>query len=207
MHATRSWSNAKAWLGICVLFSLLDLGQCLMQLFSGLGSPSSRVQLKTQIVSLARETERGLSETPDQRQKMLVLFEKLEKLNPAPKSLASPNTSGRWSLEYTTSDSILGRGGFKRLGPIYQSIDVQKLTAENSEVVDYKLFRLSRSVRAELAPVSPSKVDVFFKQFVFGKLLKINAPSSFRGSLDITYVDEDLRLSRGDKGNIFVLAK
>lgn len=206
MHLTWSWS-AKAWLGICVLFTLFDLGQCLTQLSGLLGGGSMRVKLKAEILSLARETERGLSETPEQRQRMLKLFGKLEKLNPSPKSLASPNTNGRWSLEYTTSDSILGRGGFKRLGPIYQSIDTEKLTAENSEVVDYKLFRLSRSVRAELATVSATKVDVFFKQFVFGNLLKINAPSSFRGSLDITYVDSDLRLSRGDKGNIFVLTK
>jgi PAP_fibrillin len=53
---------------------------------------------------------------------------------------------------------------------------------------------------------SESKVDVFFKQFEIGPL-KIKAPDSAVGALDITYLDADLRLSRGDKGNIFVLIK
>ena len=66
---------------------------------------------------------------------------------------------------------------------------------------------MARSVKAELSPVSASKVDVQFKEFTIANFLKIKAPSSFKGSLDITYVDNDLRLSRGDKGNIFVLTK
>lgn len=53
---------------------------------------------------------------------------------------------------------------------------------------------------------SASKVKVFFKQFEIGKL-KIKAPASAVGALDITYLDPTLRLSRGDKGNIFVLEK
>jgi hypothetical protein len=29
----------------------------------------------------------------------------------------------------------------------------------------------------------------------------------FKGALDITYLDEEFRLTRGDKGNIFVLTR
>jgi len=33
----------------------------------------------------------------------------------------------------------------------------------------------------------------------------VTAPASARGELEITYLDEDLRISRGNKGNLFVL--
>jgi PAP_fibrillin len=49
-------------------------------------------------------------------------------------------------------------------------------------------------------------VNVQFKQFEIGAL-KIKAPAKARGALDTTYLDSELRLSRGDKGNIFVLIK
>jgi hypothetical protein len=39
---------------------------------------------------------------------------------------------------------------------------------------------------------------------IFG-LIPVNAPPSARGELAVTYLDEDLRVSRGDKGNLFVL--
>ncbi|KAG0448709.1 hypothetical protein HPP92_027704 [Vanilla planifolia] len=35
--------------------------------------------------------------------------------------------------------------------------------------------------------------------------LPFKAPGSGRGELEITYLDEEIRISRGDKGNLFVL--
>ena len=40
---------------------------------------------------------------------------------------------------------------------------------------------------------------------MFGGLIKVTAPERARGALDITYVDDEVRVSRGDKGNLFVL--
>jgi hypothetical protein len=73
------------------------------------------------------------------------MFESLEKLNNSKKTLSNPSLNAVWNLEYTTSDSILGRGGSERIGPILQTINARDLKAENSEVVNYfGLFKIKR---------------------------------------------------------------
>jgi hypothetical protein len=47
---------------------------------------------------------------------------------------------------------------------------------------------------------------VQFKKFFVGPI-PIPVSGGAGAFLDVTYVDEDLRLSRGNKGNIFVLSK
>ena len=59
---------------------------------------------------------------------------------------------------------------------------------------------LVAQVTAELTPVSDSQVDVQFKQFKILGLLPVTAPDSAKGSLSVTYLDEEMRISRGDKG-------
>ena len=170
-----------------------------------------RSQLKKQILDLASATKRGLIATDEQKQTMEQLFAQLEALNPTRNPLIiaknKPSINGDWSLDYTTSESILGKGGYPRIGPIIQNIDTTNLSAKNSEIVKYfNLFPVPRSVTAELSPVNGQLTNVKFKKFMIGPL-GFNAPDSFRGSLDITYLDEEVRLTRGDKGNIFVLTR
>jgi hypothetical protein len=167
-----------------------------------------RCQLKSQILTLASQTSKGLIATPSQQEEMERLFIQLEQLNPTSNPLKSknPSVNGDWELKYTTSDSILGKGDFPRIGPIVQSINTDNLSAKNSEVVRYFIIDLPRSVTAELSPVNGRLTDVQFKRFSVGPL-GFDAPDSFRGSLDVTYLDEDMRLTRGDKGNIFVLTR
>ncbi len=78
--------------------------------------------------------------------------------------------------------------------------DAPNLRAANRETAP-----LFNSVTAELKPLSANKVAVQFKQFKLLGLVPITAPPSARGELAITYLDDSLRISRGDKGNLFVL--
>ncbi|KAL7458940.1 hypothetical protein ACHAWC_010675 [Mediolabrus comicus] len=171
-----------------------------------------RSELKEQIMSLASETKRGLTATDEQKEQMQGLFAELEKLNPTSNPLIindkKPSVNGDWSLDYTTSDSILGKGGFPRVGPIIQNIDTTTLSAKNSEIVQYFfLIPVPRSVTAELSPVNGKFTNVKFKRFQLGPIGFDVPDTMFRGALDITYLDDDMRLTRGDKGNIFVLTR
>jgi hypothetical protein len=184
------------------IFLILALCPIIFSIFN------SKVKtVKNDILALSKRVSRGLTESPEEQVLMRNLFEKLEKSNKIKSPLKLPSLAeGTWSLEYTTSDSILGRNSYKRVGPIIQKIDVKNLKAENSETIDFFGLKINRKVSADLSPLTSSKVAVQFKVFTIGPI-SFNAPSSFKGELDITYVDEDLRLSRGDKGNIFVLSR
>ena len=170
------------------------------------GTQSTRNELKGRILDLAAETERGLKSTPEQEQEILEIFEKLERLNPTKNPLTTNKVNGDWSLDYTTSDSILGKGGFPRVGKIVQMIDTNTLSAANSEVVSYFGVKVPRKVTAALEPEDGKFTNVKFLKFSLGPVA-FDAPDSFRGALDITYLDDELRLTRGDKGNIFVLTR
>jgi hypothetical protein len=159
---------------------------------------------KQELLDLIAPLKRGLTATEDDAAAVEAAASALEKLNPTRNPLASPLINGQWELLYTTSASILGKtkpGFLRPSGPIYQILDAENLRARNRETAP-----LFNTVSADLRPLSSSKVAVQFDEFgLFGGLIKIKAPPSAKGELDMTYLDEELRVSRGDKGNLFVL--
>ena len=189
-----------------LLLSALLLSTC-SAFFLGAADQSRRPKLKKELLDLAVQTKRGLVATPQQTKRIQELFVALEKLNPTRQPLKSPLINADWSLEYTTSDSIVGKGDlFPKIGPIVQTIDTTSLSARNSEVVSYFGIPVPRQITAELIPQDSKLTNVQFKRFQIGPI-GFNAPASFKGQLDITYLDNDLRLTRGDKGNLFVLTR
>ena len=71
--------------------------------------------------------------------------------------------------------------------------------------VDQKVD-FDNAVDADVTPTSASGVDVQFVRFTIFGVVGVDAPASARGALDTTYLDSELRVGRGDKGNLFVLA-
>ncbi|XP_026455142.1 probable plastid-lipid-associated protein 4, chloroplastic isoform X2 [Papaver somniferum] len=82
----------------------------------------------------------------------------------------------------------------------YQAINADILRAQNME--SWPFFN---QVTADLTPLNSRKVAVQFDQFKILGLIPVKAPGRARGELEITYLDEELRVSRGDKGNLFIL--
>ena len=190
--------------GTRILFALnlFYVSNGLFKIFGG----TSVKQLKVSLLEKVRNVNKGLLETKEDRIDILNLVDKLERLNSVKEPLKDPRLNAEWTLEYTTSDSVLGRGGYKRVGPTLQIIDTTKLTAENKETISFYGVNVQQRVTAKLTPLSKSQVAVQFDTFYVGPI-PIKAPPSAKGTLDVTYLDSDLRISRGDKGNLFVLSK
>ncbi|MEH2389500.1 MAG: PAP/fibrillin family protein [Nostoc sp.] len=180
-------------------------------------------------------TNRGLVATETQKQAILAAIANLEDFNPTPRPVEATNLlDGDWRLLYTTSKALLNldRLPLCKLGQIYQSIRVDTTSVYNIAEI-YGLPYLSGlvTVVAKFEPVSGRRVQVKFERSIIGlqRLIEYNSPVTFiqqieagrkfpgidvvinsdkqQGWLDITYIDSDLRISRGNEGSVFVLRK
>lgn len=149
-------ASYRCFLSLVIAVLCFMAANSLNQLFKL--SSSKRSQLKSQILDISRRTARGLKESSTDRENLIKLFEELEKISPNKASLSSPYVNAKWQLEYTTSDSILGRKGYKKIGDIYQIVDAKNLKAENSETIDFFGIPIARKVTADLTPLTSSKV-------------------------------------------------
>jgi len=148
---------------------------------------------------------------PAQRDRVRVCIERLEEVNPCrrPVADAPESPSACWRLLYTTSEAILGMdrpAPFRPRPRILQHIDAFGLAAKNEEWILGGLVK--NAVKAELKPRADGKtVDVGFVQFRIGGFPVNVDPLKFKGVLETTFLAEELRISRGDKGNLFVLSR
>ncbi|KAM7250170.1 hypothetical protein ACFE04_022053 [Oxalis oulophora] len=131
------------------------------------------------------------------------IVRKLEAVNEVKEPLKSNLLNGKWELLYTTSQSLLQTNRPKFLRPngsIYQAINIDTLRAQNIET-----WPFFNQATADLVPLSTRKVAVKFDYFKIFGLISIKNPGSGRGQIEITYVDEELRITRGNRGNLFIL--
>eukprot|EP00930_Biecheleria_cincta_P054945 TRINITY_DN41320_c0_g1_i1.p1 TRINITY_DN41320_c0_g1~~TRINITY_DN41320_c0_g1_i1.p1 ORF type:complete len:302 (-),score=35.82 TRINITY_DN41320_c0_g1_i1:234-1139(-) len=97
--------------------------------------------------------------------------------------------------------------------------EISPLTVANREkfssrLDNYLFFKYNAEERAggtylpeATEQLQRTTVGVRFKVFNILGLFSLPAPEPATGILEVTYLDEDLRLSRGDRGNLFVLRK
>ncbi|MFM6277388.1 MAG: PAP/fibrillin family protein, partial [Dolichospermum sp.] len=182
-------------------------------------------------------TNRGLLVTLAQQKAILAAIANLEDFNPTPHPLAASNLlEGNWRLLYTTSKALLNidRLPFFQLGQIYQCIRVETNSVYNiAEIYGIPALEGLVSVVAQFTPLSPSRLQVKFQRSIIGfqRLIGYTTPDNFiqqiesglfqnklafdfpiqsqqqQAWLDITYLDHDLRIARGNEGNVFVLRK
>ena len=178
---------------------------------------------------------RGLLANEIDNAKVLSAIQQLEDTNPTPKPLeAKELLEGDWRLLYTTSKSILGLDRFPllKLGQIYQCIRIAEAKVYNiAEIEGMPFMEGLVSVAGRFEPTSTKRVNVIFERSIIGlqRLVGYKSPRKFieqletgkkflpldfgienrdrNAWLDITYLDEDMRLGRGNEGNVFILTK
>ncbi|XP_038887592.1 probable plastid-lipid-associated protein 4, chloroplastic [Benincasa hispida] len=168
----------------------------------GKGKGKDVTALKEELLQAIAPLDRGAEATPEDQEMVDQISRKLEAANPINEPLKSDLLNGKWELIYTTSRSILQteRPKFLRSRTNYQGINVDTLRAQNMESGPF-----FNQVTANLKPLNSRKVAVQFDTFKILGLIPVKAPGRARGELEITYLDEELRISRGDKGNLFIL--
>jgi hypothetical protein len=190
---------------------------------------------KSDLFQAIAGTNRGLLATEAEKQSILAAIAKLEPLNPTPHPLeAGELLDGDWRLIYTTSAGLLKLDmiPLNKLGQVYQCIRVDTTSVYNiAETYGLPYLAGIISVVAKYEPVSQQRVQVKFERSIIGlkTLINYTSPGELiqqiasgkkftavdfpikndrrQGWLDITYLDHDLRIGRGNEGSVFVLSK
>ncbi|HEY9725772.1 MAG TPA: PAP/fibrillin family protein [Chroococcales cyanobacterium] len=191
---------------------------------------------KAELLEAIAGKNRGLLATETDKVAILAAIARLEDRNPTPQPLeATELLDGNWRLLYTSSQELLnlGRLPLSQLGQIYQCIRTSTTKVYNiAEISGVPYLESLVSVAARFEPVNERRVNVRFERFIIGlqRWLGYRTPSEYiqqiesgkkffpaldfgiesreqRGWLDITYLDNDLRIGRGNEGSVFVLTK
>lgn len=188
---------------------------------------------KAELLRAIAGLNRGILATPRERRWVAALATAVELLNPTPDPLAAVDKlAGDWRLIYTSSQALLAldRTPLVKLGHIYQCIRPQQQRIYNiAEIYGMPLLEGVISVLARFEPLTPQRLQVYFERSIVGFRQGLNyySPSQFipqlqsrrplmaldlplnsndqQGWLDITYLDDDLRISRGNQGSLFIL--
>jgi PAP_fibrillin len=190
---------------------------------------------KTELLEQISGVNRGLLTNETERAAINAAIAQLEDRNPTPRPVeATTLLEGNWRLLYTTSVNLLGLGRFPlvQLGQIYQCIRLREAKLYNiAEFQGIPLFEGVVTVSAQFTPVTEQRVEVQFQRSILGlqRIVGYQSPSQWieqiniqpklkaidfsidpqrtPGWLDITYLDSDLRIGRGNEGSLFVLTK
>lgn len=190
---------------------------------------------KAELLEVIAGQNRGVLTRELDRQAILSAIATLEDRNPTPEpTQAAELLDGDWRLLYTTSLELLRLDQLPllRLGQIYQCIRVRESKVYNiAELYGLPFLEGIVSVSARFEALSNRRVQVKFERSVIGlqRLVNYQSPTDFiqqleqgnkltaidfqienrdrQGWLDITYLDHDLRIGRGNEGSVFVLTK
>jgi hypothetical protein len=190
---------------------------------------------KAELLEAIAGKNRGLLANEINNVRVLSAIQQLEDTNPTKKPLEAKDLlNGDWRLLYTTSKGILGLDRFPlfKLGQIYQCIRVSEAKVYNiAEIIGLPMLEGLVSVAASFDPVSDSRVNVIFERSIIGlqRFLSYKTPGKLiqqiesgkkflpidfkidrgeqQGWLETTYLDRDMRIGRGNEGNVFVLTK
>lgn len=160
------------------------------------------------------------------------LTREVEEVNPNPQPLvyATSLLNGSWLLQYSTAREIRSLSSLPlglKIGKVYQEIDVANKSFFNLAFVKYPLGLVSGNVKVT-ATFEPAKEETnkrinvqFDKRYlsiekILGiqtpklnpfKVVQANNPQDRIPSLDVTYLDDTMRIGRGGDGSLFILKR
>lgn len=190
---------------------------------------------KAKLLGAIAGKNRGLLAQELDRVMILEAIAQLEDQNPTPQPTAATDLlEGNWRLLYTTSRELLGidRVPLFQLGEIYQCLRTAHQGVYNiAEIPGLPWLEGLVCVTAQFDVVSERRLSVKFQRSIIGlqRLLGYQSPSQIidqleggqkffpidfkienreqEGWIDLTYLDETLRINRGNEGSVFVLTK
>ena len=185
---------------------------------------------KRNLLQMVGNTSRGKRTTNEKKRDILNAMMDMERMNPTDKPARNPMLSGQWSLLYyaAADEQTEAKAGevegpflsfFKPLlGRLFRTkSNSQNIDVENGRVENIAEFATAFGVEGVLniqgtvQIVSDTRAEVVFDRFVLklGKL-SVTVPLSWvspSGYVDTTYLDDTIRIGRGDKGSIFLNAR
>lgn len=190
---------------------------------------------KSELLEAIAGKNRGILASSEDKSAINAAIAQLEGRNPTPRPVeALTLLDGDWRLLYTDSQGLLGfeKIPLLQLGEIYQCIRAVDGKVYNlAEITGVPYLEGLISVEARFEALSEKRVNVFFEKTLIGlqRLMRYSQPKVWiekikagtqppaakininperpPGWLDITYLDEDLRIGRGNRGSVFVLTK
>jgi len=163
------------------------------------------------------------------------LTRELENLNPHPQPLinAIALLEGAWQLQYSTAREIRSLDSLPlglQIGKVYQVINIADKLFFNIAQVQHPLGLISGYVKVtasfepamDTSNIADKRINVYFdkRYLAIEKIIGINTPklNPFKvitannpqgriATLDITYLDETLRIGRGGDDSLFILNK
>lgn len=186
--------------------------------------------MKRKLLQMVGNTSRGKRTTNEKKRDILDAMLDMERMNPTDQPARNPMLSGQWSLLYyaaadeqteTKAGEVEGPflsffkpllGGLFRTKSNSQNIDVENGRVENiAEFTTALGLEGMLNIQGTVQIVSDTRAEVVFDRFVLelGKL-SVTVPLSWvrpSGYVDTTYLDDTIRIGRGDKGSIFLNAR
>ena len=140
---------------------------------------------------------------------ILAAIDELEKLNPTPAPARDPSLLGKWRLRWSQQQA--SSNFFQKLFAGVASDNFQILNADDTLENLVLLGPLTVSATAPTAAVSATRTEVRISTVdvsvggtrVWGKTLEPR-PGRGAGWVEQLYLDDQLRISRGNKGSLFV---
>eukprot|EP00741_Cyanophora_paradoxa_P023982 tig00021719_g23158.t1 len=186
-----------------------------------------RKERKLKLLLAVSASNRGQLTTPEERAQIEALIGSLEEATPHPAPLTTGlgDLNGSWRLLWSTAGEIRRLLSLPlTLGSVYQNVNVSSGSFENVAYLSAgPLARGFVRVKATFSAETDRIIRVKFteRQYIAESFLGLPAPAGSDGgefmlgsqanpgggTLEVTYLDADMRIGRGGEGSLFVLTK